>query len=248
MYSYLRALKKEQIVDFYDDFVEEQSKSGINDRLYFLYKRTLQFGLKKNSRVLELGCGIGAMTYLLSRTVTTGSIDAVDLSPASIQFATARIRKPNVNFQVADVVCYKPSRREFDLITLFDLIEHIPIENHNELFKNISSVCSDQTLVLINIPSPGSIEYDRIHQPQLLQVIDQPIELGFLNHILVNNGLELIFFERCSIWNEGDYHFFVARKSSPFKEISLAEKRNFLQKALKKIERTWIKRVYSYPR
>ncbi|HYK47512.1 MAG TPA: class I SAM-dependent methyltransferase [Parafilimonas sp.] len=240
-------MKKEQVVDFYDAFVEEQSRSGINDRLYFLYKRMLQFGLKKDSRVLELGCGIGAMTYLFSKTVTAGCVEAVDMSPASIRFATARIRKPNVNFHVADVVNYKPSGREFDFITLFDVIEHIPIDHHDELFKNISGVCGDQTVILINIPSPGSVEYDRIHQPQLLQVIDQPIELGFLNHVLVNNGLELIFFESCSIWNEGDYHFFVARKHSSFSEISLAGKRNLLQKALKKIERTWIKRFYKYP-
>jgi SAM-dependent methyltransferase len=241
-------MEQKQISAFYDEFVEEQKRSGINDRLYLLYKKILRFGLQKNSAVLELGCGIGAMTYLLSRTIRNGFIEAVDISPASIAFAKQGIRKRNITFHEGDVVNYEPTHPRFDFITLFDVIEHIPIENHPQLFKNISSICDERTLVLINIPSPGSVVYDREYQPHLLQVVDQPIHLDFLNRNLTMNGLELIFFDSLSIWNENDYHFFVARKTFPFKEISLAGKRDFLQKALKKIERIWIRRIYRYPR
>jgi ubiquinone/menaquinone biosynthesis C-methylase UbiE len=241
-------MKKEEVIEFYDEFVEEQKRSGINDRLYSLYKRTLKLGLQKYSRVLELGCGIGVMTYLLSRTVRNGYIEAVDISPASIASAKQAIQKTNIHFSVADIVHYEPSQPGFDFITLFDVIEHIPIDNHEQLFNNISRVCDEKTIILINIPSPGSVEYDRSHQQHLLQVIDQPVYLDFLNQNLVKNGLELIFFESYGIWNVHDYHFFAARKSLPFREISLADKRSFFQKALKKIERIWIKRVYKYPR
>jgi hypothetical protein len=92
------------------------------------------------------------------------------------------------------------------------------------------------------------VEYDRQYQPQLLQVIDQPIYLEFLLQNLAKNELELIFFESYGVWNEHDDHFFLARKKLPFKEINLGGKRDLLKKALKKTERTLIRWRYRYPR
>ena len=48
------------VIEYYDDYVAEQVKSGVNDRIYHLYRKLIQFGLKNNSNVLELGSGIGA--------------------------------------------------------------------------------------------------------------------------------------------------------------------------------------------
>jgi ubiquinone/menaquinone biosynthesis C-methylase UbiE len=241
-------MKEKDIAGFYDEFIGQQKNSGINERIYALYKRMSKLGLEPGSKVLELGCGIGTITYMLSRKIKTGLIEAVDISPKSIEFAKQRLQKKNIIFNAGNAINYTPVSNAFDFITLFDIIEHIPLENHEQLFRNISGICSDNTLILINIPSPGSVEYDRRHQPHVLQVIDQPVYLQSLVENLVKNELELVFFERYSIWNENDYHFFIARKKLPFKEISLAGKRNLLKKALKKAERTLIKRVYNYPR
>ena len=53
--------------NFYDEFLASQIRSGINDRIYHLYKKVLRLGLKTDENILEIGCGIGTLTFLLSR-------------------------------------------------------------------------------------------------------------------------------------------------------------------------------------
>jgi len=239
-------MSTDKIAEYYDDFIAVQLESGINDRIYYLYKRLLDMGLKPGSNVLELGSGIGTLTFLLAKYVKSGKIEAVDLSPKSIEFSKQRIKKPNVNFVTGDIVTYRPAIKNFDFITLFDIIEHIPVEKHNDLFHNLAGMVNENTKILINIPNPAYIEYDRIHNPEALQIIDQPLPLGFILDNLEKNGLSLVSFETNSIWVKNDYQFFVVEKKKVFEEVKLSSKRNIFQKIKKKLERTYVKLRHNY--
>ena len=70
--------------EFYDNFIAYQIESGNNDRIYSCYKRMKKHGIHNNSSVLEIGCGIGVLTYLLSRKIKNGTIESMDLSEKSI--------------------------------------------------------------------------------------------------------------------------------------------------------------------
>ena len=234
------------VVDYYDNLIAGQLESGVNDRIYHLYKRLLRLGLRPDSNVLELGSGIGIMTFLLSKYVTEGKIEAVDVSPRSIGFARQRIKSNNISFVAADIVKYQPAIQNIDFILLFDIIEHIPIDKHNDLFHNIAVNSNEHTKILINIPNPAYLEYDQENNPEALQIIDQPLPLTLLLNNLEKNDLTLIFFETYSIWVEKDYQFFVIEKKKVFKEVKLSAKRTFFQKGLKKLERTYIKLRYNY--
>ncbi|MEO5999668.1 MAG: class I SAM-dependent methyltransferase [Chitinophagaceae bacterium] len=240
------SMDTKNIIEFYDNLVPAQYRSGINVRIYKLFKKLLHFGLKPDSRILELGSGIGNMTFLLSKYVKKGRIEAVDISPKSVQFSQQRIRKPNITFFSNDIVNHKPLIENIDFITLFDVIEHIPIDKHNELFHNISTFCNEHARVLINIPNPAYLEYDIENHPETLQIIDQPIPLKFILKNLENNDLSLLHFETYSIWVENDYQFLIITKKSHFKKIKLREKRTLLQKVIMKMERTYIKIKYNY--
>lgn len=239
-------MDNQKIVDYYDPLLTTYLESGINDRIYHLYNRLLGLGLKPDSNVLELGSGIGTLTFLLSRYIKNGKIEAVDLSPKFIEFSREKIKSPNIRFVAGDVVTYQPSARNFDFITLFDIIEHIPIEKHNDLFHNLAGILNENTKVLINIPNPAYIEYDRINNPEALQIIDQPVPLALILENLEKNGMTLTFFETYSIWVENDYQFFVIEKKRSFEEVKLSSKRNIFQKIRKKLERTYIKLRYNY--
>lgn len=240
-------MENKEITVFYDNYIEEQNNSGINDRIFGLYRRLITLGLNAASNVLELGCGIGAMTFLLSKTVKKGQIEAVDISTKSIDFCKQRIKMPNIKFMAGDIVSYYPVFKNPDFITLFDVIEHIPLEKHIELFKNLSEISDNNTRIFINIPNPEYLEYDIENQPEALQIIDQPVPLNCLADNLNKSNLELIYFETYSVWVENDYQFFIITKKRDFKEILLSDKRNFFQKAKKKIKRTLIKAMYKYP-
>ena len=229
-------MNKENISNFYNEFSGRQIKVGVNERLISLMKRLKNLGFTENSRILELGCGVGAFTSLLSKKIKNGLVEAVDISDKSIENAK-KLEKKNIQFSVGDVVYYQPKNSNFDFITLLDVIEHIPIEEHFNLFKNVSQISTEKTLTLINIPNPDFINYLHKHNPEGLQVIDQAIELPLLAETLDKNNLEIIYFEKYSIWEKEDYHFFVVRKKREFQLKHLSDERNMQEKISNKISK-----------
>ena len=229
-------MKQNEISDFYDEYVQRQIKTGDNERLISLYKRLLNGGLNADSRVLELGCGVGIFTKLLAKKVKNGIIEAVDLSEKSVAVAKNELKeRNNIHFDVADVVKYQPKNSDFDMITLMNVIEHIPLEHHAELFANLAKIATEKTNILINIPNPQYIGYARINHPESLQVIDQEVELFTLMQHLEKNGLELAYFEKYGIWEQDDYHFMVIRKKRNFELKHLSDQRNFSKKIFHKL-------------
>ena len=233
-------MNNDKIKDFYNDFVSYQTQSGVNERIYTLYKKMQSLGLNSDSNILELGCGIGVMTKLLTNSVKTGYIESVDLSDKSIELAKSKIHKQNVSFYTDDVVSYQPKKKKFDFITLFDVIEHIPLELHPELFRNLSKIANDNTKILINIPNPDFIDFHMNDESAWLQIVDQPIPL----HSIVNNsesyGLQVSNFNTYSIWEENDYQFFVIQKKQPYKKVLLSEKRTITQKISNRLKNIYI--------
>ena len=229
-------MDNEQISGFYDDFSAAQEKTGINERLVSLYRRIKNAGLKSSSNVLELGCGVGAYTKMLAKTVKTGIIEAVDLSPKSIEVAKKHLKSNVIHLNVADVVTYQPQNTGFDFITLMDVIEHIPLEKHSALFKSIASYADDTTQILINIPNPYYLDYLIQNDCDDMQIIDQPVWFGEMVKNLEANGLEITFFEKYSIWNYQDYDFFIIRKKQQYYLKSLAGDRKIVDKAINKIK------------
>ena len=239
-------MNKEEVEKFYDEFVDYQSENGVNERIYVLFKKMISLGLNNNSNVLELGSGIGALTYLLTKKIKSGKIEAVDISPKSIAFAKQKIKNNNVCFSSADIVTYEAMSTNFNFITLFDVLEHIPIEQHSTLFKNIVRTCDDKTKVLINIPNPEYVQYDINNQPESLQIIDQPIPLVEIAKNLEKSGLELIYFKTYSIWIIDDYQFFILRKKKEFKEQIIDKERNIPQKVVHRVKHWLMKTKYPY--
>lgn len=229
-------MKQQEISQFYDEFVQRQLKIGANERLISLYKRLLHLGLKEDSRVLELGCGVGIFTKLLGKKISSGLIEAVDLSEKSIAVSREEMKaKKNVFLSVGDVVKYQPQNSDFDFITLMDVIEHIPLDQHEQLFESLSQICTDTTQIALNIPSPQYIGYVKKHRPETLQVIDQEVHLFPLMQHLEKSNLELVYFEKYGIWEEEDYHFMVIRKKRDFVLKHLSDQRNISEKIAKKI-------------
>jgi len=228
--------------DFYDAFVGYQRQTGVNDRIVSLYRRLKQYGLRSGSSVLELGCGIGALTTLIARTVTRGTVEAADLSPASVEAARRALAGTRVRFVTADVVTYRPPAVRWDLITLFDVIEHIPEERHETLFRNLAAIMDDGTRLLINVPAPESIEYDRARHPDRLQAVDQPIRPAALLARLEAAGLRLVAYETYGIWMKDDYAFYAVAKQRSFREEPVLADRMIWKRVVRWLRRRRMRR------
>ena len=224
-----------QIASYYDDFAAHQQKVSCNERHITLLKKLKELGMNKSSSLLELGCGIGTITSLISKVVRNGFVEAVDISPKSIELAKKHLQCDQVVFKTANITSFKPEKDSYDFVTLFDVLEHIPMEDHASLFKLISNYMRDNSLLLINIPNPDYVEYDKKHHPESLQIIDQALPAEFIIKNGHDAGLKLKFFNTYSIWVKDDYQLISFQKARPFDENKLSENRNIIEKIIHKL-------------
>jgi len=201
------------VENYYDEFAAQQIKTGVNLRHFQILRFAIERGLKKSSSVLEIGCGIGTFTGLLATYVKNGSVLATDISGESVAIARNRLsKKSNVEFVVTDMIDFSVEKK-FDFIILPDVLEHIPIEQHPNLFKSISNNLTDNGKILIHIPHPLIIEHYHRSSPEILQVIDQAIHLDSLAPALYENGLMVLELKSYNLFHTtNDYQLISIQK------------------------------------
>jgi ubiquinone/menaquinone biosynthesis C-methylase UbiE len=84
---------------------------------------------------LEIGSGTGKNTVWLETRAK--SITAVDLTPAMVEKAKAKVKTQNVNFVIADInQAWDFAKEEYDLATFSLVLEHI--EHLSPVFEKLS--------------------------------------------------------------------------------------------------------------
>ncbi|KEO72375.1 class I SAM-dependent methyltransferase [Anditalea andensis] len=218
--------EKDKVVDYYDQFVTEQERRGVNSRHLHILDKLIAAGLKRHHHVLEVGCGIGTVSHLMAIKAKKGSVLAVDISPESIEKAKILWKKhKNLTFKVSDMQDFNEEGRKFDFFVFPDVLEHIPVEQHYKLFETVKKHAHTDAVIFINIPSPRFLQWMIQHEPQKLQVIDQPLDTAELIHNLSQNGFYLHKMETYSVfYEENDYQYFVLKIQKPIEKTTLRNK------------------------
>lgn len=213
---------EQKVAQFYDEFANNQIKIGVNSRHLSIIDKLIQSGLKPHHRVLEIGCGIGTVSHLIAKKTPKGKVLAVDISPKSIDQAKKTWSNlKNLTFEVSDMKDFQKEDETFDFVVLPDVLEHIPVSDHFPLFKTISRHSNSNTVIFIHIPAPRFLEWMIKHEPEKLQVIDQPLDTGELVKNISANGFYLEKMETYSVYyKENDYQYFVFQKSKPVSKIA----------------------------
>lgn len=173
---------KQSVKDFYDTFTSNQTNIGVSVRHRLILKKLKSIGLKSHSNVLEIGCGIGTVSSLIIKNTPSGKFVGCDISPKSIELARKFNPQKSAEFICTDMSDFETNLK-FDFVVFPDVLEHIPVEEHNQLFERISRVCKTNAKLLINIPEPNMLNYQRKNNPHLLQIIDQSLSMqDLLNH------------------------------------------------------------------
>jgi SAM-dependent methyltransferase len=101
---------------------------------------------RRYARALEIGCGAGAFTRLLSDL--SDEVDALDISPSAIQQARQSVPLSTVRFHVANVMTWEPlGHLKWDLITIADTIACI-----GSTYSVLEVACLAATLIGATAP------------------------------------------------------------------------------------------------
>src|SRR3982751_1344828 len=77
--------------------------------------------------VAEIGCGAGGILAELSQHSYLADVqfEGYDISPQAIEFCK-RITAKNCKFSCSDLLAHENSGKNFDLLLIIDVFEHIP--------------------------------------------------------------------------------------------------------------------------
>jgi len=78
----------------------------------------------KSDRVLDIGCGIGAVAYDVA-TVSGAQVVGIDFNENSIKTARERYQHPQLEFRVGDALKVLPEEK-FSVVILSNVLEHLP--------------------------------------------------------------------------------------------------------------------------
>ena len=135
----------------------------------------------KGSKVLEIGCGVGAQTLILCKQNPLIELVSIDISEDSLQTAKKRCRKAgihNVNFIHADLYRMPFLPDSFDYVFVCFVLEHLPdpgsaLQKVNEILKPGGSI------IAIEGDHGSAYYYPRSHLAQ--KTIDCLINLQALS-------------------------------------------------------------------
>lgn len=195
-------ISKKEVKDFYNNLVTKQKITGVNARHQSIFNKAVELGLTSSSEVLEIGCGIGTLTSLLIEHITEGTLHSVDISDDSISEAKNNLSNfENLTLEVRDATDFLLDK-QFDFIIMPDSLEHIPLEGHINMFKNIEKMLKPNGVVYIHIPNPRYLEWCMVYDTKILQIIDQPLHLELFVDSIKDTSLFVFSEQPYTVWLE----------------------------------------------
>ncbi|MBE3086027.1 MAG: class I SAM-dependent methyltransferase [Bacteroidetes bacterium] len=142
---------------------------------------------------IDIGCGVGITTEHLRKCAKR--VVGTDLADKAIKVAKERNLYSDVDYIVGDFTELIFAEK-FDLVCLFDVLEHILPEHRKEFLKNVSQHCSD--IVAVSIPCPDYIVHLKKTNPGVLQIVDEDIR-----------DSDLVDFDILEKYKKGVYVYYV---------------------------------------
>lgn len=105
-------------------------------------------GIKKNSRILEVGCGTGGNLHMLAKY---GDVSGIEMDVDALNMAS---RKTNYIYDLRHGHCPNNIPFEghvFDVICIFDVLEHI--EHDLDTLKALKNRLSKNGQIIITVPA-----------------------------------------------------------------------------------------------
>jgi SAM-dependent methyltransferase len=159
-------------------------------------------GLTPDSRVLDVGCGTGALTIpLLDYLSPRGLYHGTDIAPEAIAFCREHFRRPNFVFECNDLTRLPIEGIQFDFIYFGSVFTHIYPDEIRDLLVEVARLLDPRGLIIGDLfVDPG---IDRFRGDRGMVVINE----DYLHERLAATGLayELLGGGRCAPEDHDSY-------------------------------------------
>jgi len=203
----------ENIAAFYDDFSQGLLCDYVkgNPRVAKALE-TVETQIDRSvSRILDIGCGVGASSFRFKSGRDWLTVQGVDISPKNVMTASRLFVLPGLEFTLSDM-SEVPAGGPFDLIVMLDVYEHIPCEKRPKFHCVLHESLAPGGRVVITTPTYLHQEYLAENHPEGLQVVDETVRLVDFAALACHLGGAIVRFEMVSVWHTHDYaHVVIAR-------------------------------------
>ncbi len=136
--------------------LESKSSLSRNNLLEHLARYQMVEG-DKGSLVLDIGCGAGHGSNILSKKFS--EVKGVDISSEAIEYARENWSQQNIEFIVGSALNIPFDKETFDIVTAFEVFEHI--EDWRSFLLEVKRVLKKDGVLFISTPnkdmySPGT--------------------------------------------------------------------------------------------
>jgi len=220
----MTAPKLDAIRSYYDDRVDGKLSDFIrsNPRIEAAVETLGDWAPVNPRRILEIGCGVGATAWRMARAWPLSEVIGVDVSPISIEVAQTCFQRPNLSFR-AGLINEGTLAGKFDLVLLMDVYEHISPEDRSSFHTAIKSLLSEESRVIMTVPTSAFLKYITDRAPDGLQPVDERITIDEILTFAQETDTEHVFYRRVGIWRYGDYAHHVFGRYQELANVALRE-------------------------
>lgn len=225
----------ESVQAYYDDRVEGKLRdfTDANPRIEAAVQLVAEWAPPDPSRILEIGCGIGASCWRMARAWPKAEVVGADVSSVSIEVAKTCFRLPNLSYR-SWVIQENTLSGKFDLVLLMDTYEHIALEHRRTLHATIRSLLSDDARLVMTFPTPALQNYARAMNPSDLQPVDEDVMPTDILVLAGETSTQLLYYREVGIWRYGDYAHVVLGRYRNLTDVKLREYKPAARTALKR--------------
>jgi len=191
---------------FYDANVSGKLEGFVegNLRVECAWKTIDKWAPTNPARILEIGCGIGDISWRMARKWTGSRVIGLDISPKSVEMARKLFGSSRLSF-VEGHLGAETFTDKFDLIVLMDVYEHIAVVDRPGLHQVLKDLSSDEGRIVLSFPTPGHLAWLRQHHPDQIQPVDENISIETIAALANDTNTEVLLYQEVSVWYEGDY-------------------------------------------
>ncbi|MGZ0656802.1 class I SAM-dependent methyltransferase [Coraliomargarita sp. W4R53] len=160
-------------VGYYDSIYHK--RSGVQSKWHHLKFEFFLDQLRKEDRVLDIGCGPG--TFLGNYTCEQSAV-GVDISKQQIDYASDKYDRDQLDFCVFSGTALPFEDNSFDVVVLIEVVEHISVSTVNKLFSEARRVLRPNGRLYVSTPNYQSM------WPALEYILNRRAEVSYeMQHI-----------------------------------------------------------------